>query len=48
MRKYPNNGFNPKVDKGKELKHPSNRQTLRDRKRLTETLRLIRHEKIEK
>jgi len=37
---YINNGFNPKIAKGKELKYPSNRQVRRARMRLLKTLTL--------
>jgi len=42
MKKYPNNGFNPKIAKGKDLKYPTHRQIFRSRKRLIETLKLIK------
>jgi hypothetical protein len=46
--KYKNNGFNPKIAKGKDIKNPSNRQILRMKKRLIETLILVSTKKDDK
>ena len=46
--KYINNGFNPKITHGKDLKNPSTRQILRARKRLIKTIQLISLSKVVK
>lgn len=45
---YVNNGFNPKIAHGKDIKNPSRRQVNRSRLRLIKTMNMLLEQKKER